>query len=571
MEKVIKYLFYLLFFTIPLIFLPWTSELFEFNKMVATYIFTILIVAAWAIRMIAEKRIIFRRTSLEFFLVGYLATQLLSYFVSIDRHTSFFGYYSRFHGGLLSSISYALLYWAYVSNMDKNRVVKTISIILTSSVFVSIYAVLQHLGIDKDIWVQDVQNRVFSTLGQPNWLAAWITALVPFTWSFALNFKYRSSNFKLKSYYFLWLGLSALFFLILLYTKSRSGILGLLVADIFVWSSVTFINIKSKLSNKKLLETFVICHLSFVILAFLSGTPWTPNLSRLVNKNSLPSTNDQSPTTNFAPALEIGGSPSVKIRQIVWRGAVDIWKAYPVFGSGVETFAFSYYKFKPQEHNLVSEWDFLYNKAHNEYLNFAATTGTVGVLSYLILIISTIIILAKKSLISNAKLRMTNQAQKIILKNQNNLIFDIWNIAFLAGYFSILITNFFGFSVVPVALLFFLYPAMAISLGQEGEKVKEQENNFKPSNLQRLAHLIVILFTLLLFYHIGKYWYSDYLYSLGKSYSQAGEISLAQNFLTKAVKLSPKEAIYASELSQVYSSTALVSIDNDDLNLAQNY
>ena len=37
-------------------------------------------------------------------------------------------------------------------------------------------------------------------------------------------------------------------------------------------------------------------------------------------------------------------------------------------------------------HNLTSEWDFLYNKAHNEYLNYLATTGLFGLGSYLLFI-----------------------------------------------------------------------------------------------------------------------------------------------------------------------------------------
>jgi O-antigen ligase len=62
-----------------------------------------------------------------------------------------------------------------------------------------------------------------------------------------------------------------------------------------------------------------------------------------------------------------------------------------LFGTGVETFAYAYYFVRPQAHNLTSEWDYLYNKAHNEYLNYFATTGFIGLGTYL-LVISTVII-----------------------------------------------------------------------------------------------------------------------------------------------------------------------------------
>ena len=111
-------LFYILFSVTPLILWPRTSELFEFNKMIFVYIMTVLISAVWLTRCIAAKKLIFRRTLLDIPLLIFLGSQILSTIFSIDHRTSFFGYYSRFNGGLLSVISYSLLYWAFVSNMN---------------------------------------------------------------------------------------------------------------------------------------------------------------------------------------------------------------------------------------------------------------------------------------------------------------------------------------------------------------------------------------------------------------------------------------------------------------------
>jgi O-antigen ligase len=61
-------------------------------------------------------------------------------------------------------------------------------------------------------------------------------------------------------------------------------------------------------------------------------------------------------------------------------------EANPLFGTGVETFAFAYYTYRPAQHNMTSEWDYLYNKAHNEYLNYLATIGILGLGSYLLMI-----------------------------------------------------------------------------------------------------------------------------------------------------------------------------------------
>src|SRR5207247_3546380 len=137
------------------------------------------------------------------------------------------------------------------------------------------------------------------------------------------------------------------------------------------------------------------------------------------------------------PALEYGGTDSGKIRKIVWQGAIEIFKHNLLFGSGVETFAYAYYQYKPIEHNLTSEWDYLYNKAHNEYLNYLATTGLFGLVSYLA-IIFLFLFLVSKWLLTNRN--HTHETNYLLIT------------ALVAGYLSILITNFFGFSVVIINL-----------------------------------------------------------------------------------------------------------------------
>jgi hypothetical protein len=257
------------------------------------------------------------------------------------------------------------------------------------------------------------------------------------------------------------------------------------------------------------------------------------------------------PTTSVnltSPALELGGSSSVAIRKIVWQGAIDIWKNYPLFGSGVETFAFSYYQFRPAAHNLVTEWDFLYNKAHNEYLNFMATTGTVGIASYLLLI----------TCILFSFFKFKNQKLNILALNCN---FDICilNFALLSGFTSILVTNFFGFSVVPVNLLFYLFPAMAIVLQREDEEVQEQNyrlNNL--SSLQKSGLLIALIFTLLLLYSISRYWYADILYNRAKGFEGSGALIDRVESINSAIKLSPHEAIYFDELASSLTDIALL-------------
>jgi len=201
-QQIITFSFFLLFFFIPLIMTPWNYELFEFNKMLLVYSLTTIIISSWLVRMIIKRKIFFQRSFWDIPLLIFLFSQFLSFLFSIDQHTSFWGYYSRFNGGLLSIICFSLLYWAFTSNMDRKNTLRLISFTLISSALVAIYGIAEHFGIDAKQWVQDVRARVFSTLGQPNWLAAWLITLVPLTWGFILRLKSKN-KVSFSTYYLL--------------------------------------------------------------------------------------------------------------------------------------------------------------------------------------------------------------------------------------------------------------------------------------------------------------------------------------------------------------------------------
>ena len=72
--------------------------------MILVYAFTVLIVGAWLLKSIDDKRLVIKRTPLDIPLLLFLGANILSTIFSIDRHTSIWGYYSRSNGGLLSLI-----------------------------------------------------------------------------------------------------------------------------------------------------------------------------------------------------------------------------------------------------------------------------------------------------------------------------------------------------------------------------------------------------------------------------------------------------------------------------------
>ncbi|MBI4099478.1 O-antigen ligase family protein, partial [Candidatus Microgenomates bacterium] len=364
-DSIIKWGYYLLFFLVPLWFYAANSELFEYNKMMLTYGLTIIIVTAWLIKLIANHQSLItpwkwiKRTPLDIPIVLYLLSHILSTLFSLDPHVSIWGYYSRFHESLLSTLSYILLYYVAVSNLNRHHVINILRISFLSAALVSVYGIFEHFGhspsclfitgnFNVDCWVQDVKNRVFATLGQPNWMAAYLDVILLSVLGFLFSGpslsvfghlvtdrlktgKPNSDNRQLKTdewKLIILVILAAATFAALWFTRSRSG-LGALGVGIAV-----FILFSLKIIPQKLKVTICVIALAF---AAVGGWIWFDRL----------------------PVTSSGISESGVIRKPVWIGAIKVWQRYPIFGSGVETFAYAYYQDRPVEHNLLSEWDFL--------------------------------------------------------------------------------------------------------------------------------------------------------------------------------------------------------------------
>lgn len=580
--------YYLLFLLVPAFFLKYNFELFEFNKMMSVYFLASIILGCWLIKSITGKKFQIGKTALDIPILLFLSSQILSTIFSIDPHVSIFGYYSRFNGGLLSVITYIFLYYALVSNFPIKQIIPLLITSLFSALFVSVWGILEHFGhslsclfiqgnFDDSCWVQDVKTRVFATLGQPNWLAAYMAILVPISLGLGIESWITQSaswRTKLKSVGFVFVSL--IFFSTLLFTQSRSGFIGLVIA-LGVFFIALLIQFKKKIMVPLL---FVICCL--LSISFVFSIPvdqlrkfTLPELSKPTPTNMQPAANIKPPAEGL---LESGVTGSDQIRKIVWKGAIDIFKAYPILGSGVETFAFSYYKYRPVEHNQTSEWDFLYNKAHNEYLNYLATTGAVGFASYIVLIVSVILIGFKlKTQNSNVK-NTTSIFAKTTADKQNSklesfkisdldLRFEILDLSLICAWLSILITNALGFSVVVVQLFFYLIPAILIV---SSSNFKMKEIKLPISGLfSSFSIFLSVCLSLFLLFSIIRGWIADFYYADGYHASRTNEYTRSYDSLKKAINLNSQEPVYYDEFSYAAATVAVGLSDDKDKSLSK--
>lgn len=540
MNKIIDKSFYilysLLFFFTPLIMFDKTSELFEFNKMLFIYFITISVVALWIFKSLIYKKLFFKKTYLDIPIVLFLISQILSTYYSIDQHTSIFGYYGRFNGGLLSTFAYLTLFYGFVSNIsiNKKRIESILKVNLYSSFIVALWAIPDKFGVDLtcylftksaslDCWTDQFRpaERAFSTLGQPNWLGAYLAINLFIALYFLLKGKvsfWRTPSWRgtihlgealarqVESLPLLIYVLLNLY--VIDFTKSRTSLMSV-VASLLLLLVIYFFNRIKDSGKKKLFIVF-----STVLPLFIASIFFLNSLNDLKVTNS-------------------DVTDSFEIRKIVWNGAIGLAKKYPLFGTGVETFAYTYNFTRPVIHNITSEWDFVYNKAHNEYLNFLANTGVVGFLAYLSLIFAFYLYVFRK-----------------IYAKHNVLL----NSLFLGAFTTILVNNFTGFSITIVNVLFYLIMAAVILLNEESESITFPKPDFN-RGLSILFPVAIFLFGL---NYLSSYLLADIHYASADTNSRQSNYLQATEDLSKALILRKDEHLYKDKLSHVYASLALI-------------
>lgn len=592
--------------TIPFAFTWVNEELFEFNKIILVYFLCLALIGMWATKVVSKKQLAWQPTFFDLPIALFVASQILSTVFSIHPHTSIFGYYTRFHGGLLSTLAYATLYWVAVQNIKPTDIWLIVKTIVISGLLIAAYAIPEHFGhspscwlisssiqgvgtFDVSCWVQDVQNRIFGTFGQPNWLAAYVVLI----WPIIVSFSWKKWH-KLDSSYWQIIGLlsSLLLWATLLFTQSRSGLLGLLTAVIvscfgaliISWQKISKLfsaqkEFKFSIFQTKTWTVPITLVIGMTVILLWFGSVFSPAVSKVLaaaKMDSQPTPANEVAAASTANSLELGGSSSGEIRKIVWQGAINIWQRYPIFGSGVETFAYSYYPSRPMEHNLVSEWDFLYNKAHNELLNFLATTGIVGLTAYLILTSAAIF----WPLVAAWKINRENI--DALANNKTNYTYFL--IAISAGIAGLTVSNFFGFSTVAVTWLQFLLLACSavITTQQDKNKIDKQSTslqnnsankqliNNKIENWQWLVLAGVWLIVSYGWLTVYKMWKADYHYARGQQFLQQSNVLAAANSFELAINNFPNEAIFYDGLSTAYAVAAnALHTDNDATAAAQ--
>ena len=208
-----------------------------------------------------------------------------------------------------------------------------------------------------------------------------------------------------------------------------------------------FLNLKGNLELGREKKFWLLGFL--VLFAFVIIMPRIPSYTNALFKSNLKSLKAlrivNSKLGNYSQDALQGTA-----RTSMWKSAVPWFKDYPILGSGLDTIKYMYPTYRRSEYGILEGGhNYTPDRLHNEYLNTLASKGSVGFISYYLILILGWVILILKGL------------QKQLQSPYRYII-----IATLTGMLIYLGQVLFNFGVVATLVLFYIYMGLGLALNQ---------------------------------------------------------------------------------------------------------
>jgi len=142
-DKIINWIIVVLVGLLPLFFLPLTPDFYDFNKNFLLVTCCLLLLVAWAIKMILEKKVVFRRTVFDlpvlFLGISYLLATIFSSPNKVEALLA--------PGETGTILALTLLYFIIVNNLKLDARRYTLNALITSGSFLGLIALFQFIGL----------------------------------------------------------------------------------------------------------------------------------------------------------------------------------------------------------------------------------------------------------------------------------------------------------------------------------------------------------------------------------------------------------------------------------------
>ncbi|MBI4653253.1 tetratricopeptide repeat protein [Candidatus Kuenenbacteria bacterium] len=364
---------YFLVFLIPLFFLPFTFEIFEFNKQYLLWSLIAITLMAWLIKIaIIKKEFEFLKNPLNIPILILMIIFTLAAFLGIDSHSSIWGSYGWSSGNLLEMLSFGILFFIIINNVKKTNlsINRLLNVFLISGFFVVLISCLSIFG----------------------FLSKWTSQIPQFNFLQGINL----SNFNtVGSWEALSIYLAVIIILILgqnQLTNNRQQI-----TNIFLKTEKFLITVGCWLLIVGCLGLLVIIHftLAWIILLIATGLLLFFKISEARNENLFKIyliiiTFTFSIVSLFFPLnkfIKIDLQKEIRLdNKISWQITGNVIQHRPILGVGPSAFIYNFSKYHSKEFNQNENWQIRFGKSGNYISELISSIGILGILIYLILI-----------------------------------------------------------------------------------------------------------------------------------------------------------------------------------------
>ncbi|MFP4498673.1 MAG: O-antigen ligase family protein [Vulcanimicrobiota bacterium] len=510
----------LLVYTLVLAFSTRLSETFVLPKRFFLYFFGTIALAFWFFNL--EPTFVKRLKSPPVFLLGaYLLITAVSVFTGVDVISSM----PYMIDLAFNIIVFVLVFTAF--NKEQGEKFYHLAVIL--GVIVAVYSLIQHFGLDFVNWVQVelVKNRSISTLGNPDFLSAFLSMIIPLVLSMVFYEK-----IKIRSW--LWVILAGFLIFVNIFTYTRTGLVSMLGSSVIVVAAVGWNKLKE--NYKKVIAIILLIALGVGLILILENAGVTNQT--LVGRME---------------AFRNPAERNVSARIYLLKVAMSLIRDNPWLGVGPDNFGKVYFPYKYLEPELMRARKRIPGSSHNIYLDIGVFSGVFALLCFL----GFIFYLFYKGLAF-----FRNHFDTLPEKEEMVIA------GYAAGVCAFLIHHLAVFSVLPVDILFWIFSAFCgiyfIRRPVEEEKVTAGFNAVKI-----VLAVVVIICGGLITCDAGRKVAASYYYSRGSSYRKyfdtaAGDkaniwvFNLASSNMKKAVNLDSKNYEYWLGLGKVHEEFAIV-------------
>jgi len=367
LNKIIVFFLQLEVFLLPLFFLPFTFEIFDFSKQNLLWLCTFAATLTWLVKaVIVDKKIVYKKTPLDIPLVIFILVWGLSMLLSVDRFSSLFGFYGRFSDAYLGSLSFVLLYFLILNTLTPRQAVRFFKTFLLSAGIALGSTALSILGILARFLpaagrLGAVASSSLNPLGGSSETAALFAAailvLVCALYSYQARGAVRAR--RLSVTYGI---IGALALLVLLAVNFILAWVAALVGMAFLFCCGLYVSYASRAAADTAVSVSIAPALSgfifILLILFLFGGSGSIVGASLPREVVLPA----------QPAQEI-----------LWQSL----KTRPLLGYGPGTFSYAFSAGRPASFNSNQFWQLRFDKAPAYLLELLATVGLLGLLSYL--------------------------------------------------------------------------------------------------------------------------------------------------------------------------------------------